>query len=200
MAPTQRQSLPGLRLIELAARLEPNDTVPIEFLPGQGPEDRLGRDRGRARHAFRAGPGGRPFAMRFRRPGPDGTGCRWTTSWTMDAGLGGLEFLAGSPLADLELAPLNPDLGQYFGTTEGVLVISAPQGRSPGPQGRRRGPGGGRPEAGRPLPPAAHLAELRSGRNLQAGHPAEPEAGDGDRPAWATARPRCQCAPAHRCP
>jgi S1-C subfamily serine protease len=30
-------------------------------------------------------------------------------------------------LADLELAPLNPDLGQYFGTSEGVLVINVPQ-------------------------------------------------------------------------
>ena len=26
-----RQSLPGLRLIELAARLEPGDTVPVEY-------------------------------------------------------------------------------------------------------------------------------------------------------------------------
>jgi S1-C subfamily serine protease len=34
--------------------------------------------------------------------------------------------LYGSPLAHLELAPLNPDLGQYFGTNTGVLVISVP--------------------------------------------------------------------------
>ena len=37
-----------------------------------------------------------------------------------------MPFLYGSPLADLELAPLNPDLGQYFGTESGVLVISVP--------------------------------------------------------------------------
>jgi len=36
-------------------------------------------------------------------------------------------FLYGSPLADLELAPLNPDLGQYFGASSGVLVVSAPK-------------------------------------------------------------------------
>jgi S1-C subfamily serine protease len=37
------------------------------------------------------------------------------------------EFLADSPLGDLEVAPLNPELGQYFGTTDGVLVIRAPK-------------------------------------------------------------------------
>jgi membrane-associated protease RseP (regulator of RpoE activity) len=30
-------------------------------------------------------------------------------------------------IADLELAPLNADLGNYFGTTEGVLVINTPK-------------------------------------------------------------------------
>jgi hypothetical protein len=34
-------------------------------------------------------------------------------------------FLA-SPLGNLQLAPLNPDLGRYFGTDDGVLVISVP--------------------------------------------------------------------------
>ena len=36
-------------------------------------------------------------------------------------------FRSGGPLADLELAPLNPDLGAYFGTSDGVLVIDAPE-------------------------------------------------------------------------
>ena len=30
----ERQSLPGLRLVELAARLEPGDTVPVEYRRG----------------------------------------------------------------------------------------------------------------------------------------------------------------------
>jgi membrane-associated protease RseP (regulator of RpoE activity) len=117
-----RQSLPGLRLIELAARLEPSDTVAVEFL------------RGKDRRT--AGPGGgHPFVMRFRGDGPHDD-VRLPAGDFMDMGPGErFEFLAGSPLGDLELAPLNPDLGQYFGTTEGVLVIRAPKGGTLGLKG-----------------------------------------------------------------
>jgi membrane-associated protease RseP (regulator of RpoE activity) len=122
-----RQSLPGLRLIELAARLEPSDTVAVEFLRGKDrrtvslvTEDEP--------DMVMAGPeGGRPFVMRFRGEGPHDDP-RMHIDGMMDMGPGErFEFLAGSPLGDLELAPLNPDLGQYFGTTEGVLVIQAPK-------------------------------------------------------------------------
>jgi hypothetical protein len=122
-----RQSLPGLRLIELAARLEPADTVPIEFLRGKDrrtvsvvTEDEP--------DMVMAGPGGgRPFVMRFRGDGPHDD-ARLPVGDFMEMGPGErFEFLAHSPLGDLELAPLNPDLGQYFGTTEGVLVIRAPK-------------------------------------------------------------------------
>ena len=186
----RRQSLPGLRLIELAARLEPADTVPVEFLRGKDrktvsvvTEDEPDSWSGR-RPGWR-----RPFTMRFLpAPAPTRTGCRMPADDMMDMGPGDrFEFLAGSPLGDLELAPLNPDLGQYFGTTDGVLVIRAPKDGTLGLKGGDVVQAvDGRKPAG-PVPPAADLAELRSGRNLQAGHPAEPEAGDGRRPAWASA-------------
>lgn len=132
----RRQSLPGLRLIELAARLEPSDTVPIEFLRGKDrrtvsvvTEDEP--------DAFAEGPGGgRPFSMRLFRP--DGAHDRMPlpAGDFMDMGPGDrFEFLAGSPLGELELAPLNPDLGQYFGTSDGVLVIHAPKDGSLGLKG-----------------------------------------------------------------
>jgi hypothetical protein len=122
-----RQSLPGLRLIELAARLGPRDTVPVEFLRGKDrrtvsvvTEDEP--------DTFVQGSGGRPFTMRFFRPGAGRDQMPLPAGDFMDFGPGErFEFLAGSPLGDLELAPLNPDLGAYFGTTEGVLVIRAPK-------------------------------------------------------------------------
>ena len=122
-----RQSLPGLRLIELAARLEPADTVPIEFVRG--------KDRRTASvvtedetDVVMAGPGsGRPFVMRFRGDGPHDDP-RIHVDDMLDMGPGArFEFMGNSPLGDLELAPLNPELGQYFGATEGVLVIRAPK-------------------------------------------------------------------------
>jgi S1-C subfamily serine protease len=114
----RRHSQPGLRLIELAARLEPNDTVSLEF--------RRGKDRKTVSVVTEdepdvwEGPAGPPaHAFRFR--GPDGDG-RMAVGGFMDR----WDF-PGRPLAELELAPLNPDLGQYFGTSDGVLVISVPK-------------------------------------------------------------------------
>jgi hypothetical protein len=37
------------------------------------------------------------------------------------------EFFMGSPWGGIELVKLNPDLGDYFGTREGVLVVRAPE-------------------------------------------------------------------------
>ncbi|MGN6393069.1 MAG: PDZ domain-containing protein [Gemmatimonadales bacterium] len=121
----RRQSLPGLRLIELAARLEPNDTVSVEFLRGKDHKavSLVTEDEP---ESFAQGPDGHRFMMRFSGPGPHD---RLRVGDFMDEmGPGDrFEFLTEGSLGDLELAPLNPDLGAYFGTTEGVLVIRAPR-------------------------------------------------------------------------
>jgi membrane-associated protease RseP (regulator of RpoE activity) len=120
-----RQSLPGLRLIELAARLQPNDTVPVEFLRGKDRKTVSVVTEDEPDVFVEGHEGPRGFGMQFMRPGP---GERMLVRDFQDMGPGGhFEFLAGGPLADLDLAPLNADLARYFGTTEGVLVVRAPR-------------------------------------------------------------------------
>jgi S1-C subfamily serine protease len=121
------RSVPGLRLIELAARLEPNDTIPVEF--------RRGKDRKTVSVVTADEPdvfvrGGRPGrSMMFQYGPPDARYPMSLDDSEFEGRIGGLgAFLYGSPLADLELAPLNSDLAPYFGTTTGVLVVSAPSG------------------------------------------------------------------------
>jgi S1-C subfamily serine protease len=120
-ANSDQESLPGLRLIELAARLEPNDTIPVEFRRGKDRKTVSVVTADEPDILFRAGPGGRGFA--FRSLGPEGPPMS-VEDFDREVGPA---FLYGSPLADVELAPLNPDLGRYFGTSEGVLVVSVPK-------------------------------------------------------------------------
>lgn len=132
------ESLPGVRLVELASRLAPNDTISVEFRRGR--ETRTvelvtaGGDREGRVMVRRFGDGdGMPFA--FGGPLPEGMELELRREMERSGvpprmrvpGPGTFTFRYGGPLADLELAPLNPELGAYFGTTEGVLVISAPK-------------------------------------------------------------------------
>ena len=116
-----RESLPGLRLIELAATLEPNDTIPVEFRRGKERKTVSVVTADEPNIVFRGRPGGGSFDFRYPSQGrmaiPPGDEDIFVEA----------PFLYGSPLAHLELAPLNQDLGQYFGSTTGVLVISVPR-------------------------------------------------------------------------
>jgi S1-C subfamily serine protease len=107
-----RESLPGLHLIELAARLEPNDTIPVELRRGKDRKSVSVVTGDEPAVIFEGRPGG-GRSMSFRL-GPDGPGRM------------GIPF-EDTDMGDLELAPLNPDLGQYFGAPSGVLVISVPK-------------------------------------------------------------------------
>jgi hypothetical protein len=140
----REQSPPGMALSLLAAGLDPGDTVAVEY--------RRGTDRRNASIVA----GDEPFFSRFTTPdggfgfafgdsgeGPDGMVRSWSRVGpdgdTLRARLESrgvrermrqappMMFVMGTQLEDLELAPLNPDLGRYFGTSKGILVINVPE-------------------------------------------------------------------------
>lgn len=120
-------SAPGLRLIALATELEPSDTVDVQ----------LRRDATTLQLIIV--PDAWPTLVEeWRTPRGD-----WGVAFGRDSVFVEMErsyprvqmrvlrhdgntFFFRGWLFDLELAPMNPELGGYFGTSEGVLVISAP--------------------------------------------------------------------------
>jgi S1-C subfamily serine protease len=140
-----------MRLVEIVAQLGPNDTVPVEY--------RRGKDKKRTTvvtaaepdnlavittpdggYKIRVMPGGEEYFVgrmpdaralelaiqrsemaRSMAPRPEGRMPRMT-AWPL--------------MLHLELAPLNPRLGSYFGTSEGVLVVDV---GDPAPLGLKAG-------------------------------------------------------------
>lgn len=134
------RSGPGVALIELAAGVSPGDTVAIEYRRGKirknasliaGDEPFLtwiGPDGGFG-YAFGEGddrPGWVPPVEGMRLRG-DSDHIRFESRQGPFKMPPGGFFRMGTPLEDLELAPLNRDLGRYFGTSAGVLVIRVPE-------------------------------------------------------------------------
>lgn len=144
------RSVPGVRLIKLALGINPGDSVVVQYRRGktQRVATVVAGDEPNSTWSYRTNgqlysgsgiltpqplvsgtrPGRRldleirndsmffssdslalgPMITRLQRPMPQA-------------------FLMGSPLANLELAPVNAELGRYFGTPEGVLVINLPE-------------------------------------------------------------------------
>jgi len=103
-AEDEEESGPGTKLVELARGLEPGDTVQLEY--------RRGSDSKKATLVAER----LPHLEMFRLPEPPAMPRMPEMNF---------EFF-GSPWGDLEVVSLNPDLGEYFGTKEGVLVVKAP--------------------------------------------------------------------------
>ncbi|HTC23522.1 MAG TPA: PDZ domain-containing protein, partial [Gemmatimonadales bacterium] len=151
------RSLPGLRLIEVAARLGPNDTVQVEF-QRSGTKQHVGLvTAGDPAVLGLGGPRVLPFVM---PNGPDVEALGGGSDLeNLDVRLPRVAMLIGGELSELELAPLNPELGQYFGTSEGVLVVSAPKGS---PLGLKGGDVVQSVDGRKPASPAQLLRILRS--------------------------------------
>ncbi len=100
------ESGPGRKLVELARKLEPGDTVRVEY--------RRGSDTKKV--TLVTEDLGSRFQMEM--PGP---------RVMIAPGMPDMGFeLFDGPWGDLRFVSLNPDLGEYFGTKEGVLVVKAP--------------------------------------------------------------------------
>jgi S1-C subfamily serine protease len=109
---------PDQRLLRMARRLEPGDTVKLDYR--RGTESRtatvVADDKGPHMLAF---PDMRGFERRFEGMGRefDRMGRRFGEEFDI--------HVHRRP-GGLELVELNPDLGEYFGTKEGLLVVRAP--------------------------------------------------------------------------
>lgn len=108
-------SRPGMRLIELASRLAQGDSVRLELRRGTQPVnltvvagesgmDEMARSRTLRVQPFAGGP------MIPTRVPFSGRSETFTFS--------------GGPFADIELVKVNPGLADYFGTSEGLLVVN----------------------------------------------------------------------------
>jgi S1-C subfamily serine protease len=110
------ESGPGMKLLELARALEPGDTVRVEYRRGTETKTAtlVAEDLGGAR--FQYGP--------MIAPMPD---VRMFIQPDMDEFRGDIELgMLGmrSPWSGVEFVKVGPDLGEYFGVTEGLLVVS----------------------------------------------------------------------------
>jgi len=138
--PGVRVSNPGFRLVELVAQLQPNDTVAVEFRRGKEQKsvkvvtaaeaDNLAVMVGpEGDYRFKVMPDGEEFSL-----GQDNAQRALELTLrrsemargAMAPGGAPYAFMGPGPLLDLELAPVNPQLGSYFGTTVGVLVVDVP--------------------------------------------------------------------------
>ncbi|HXL11718.1 MAG TPA: PDZ domain-containing protein [Gemmatimonadales bacterium] len=111
------ESGPGAKLVELARKLEPGDTVQLEYRRG-GDSKKATLVAEELSASFRIEMP--KIAMTMPRVAPG------MPEMPEMPGMEGWALSFGSPWGDLELVNLNPDLGEYFGTKDGVLVVKAP--------------------------------------------------------------------------
>ena len=122
VAADEDQSGPGMKLIQLARKLDPGDTVKIEYRRGSDTKTATIVAQDVEPSWTMAGPGA--MAMPHIDVNPEMHMGPWTGTLAPGAmKMDGFSFCYGDSWCDLDLVSLNPDLGSYFGTSDGVLVV-----------------------------------------------------------------------------
>ncbi len=109
VARNEDESGPGHKLIELVGALDPGDTARVEYRRGSETKT-VNIVTDEQRHTVWSGDG--PMIGQFeqlKRP-----------MALMGEGFG---FCFGDAWCDLDLVTMSPDLGEYFGTRDGILVV-----------------------------------------------------------------------------
>lgn len=134
------RSQPGLRLLDLASGLSAGDTVAVEYRRGKVRKTvqlvtsdmdgmmtySVSGDTGMP-FFFRPAPGGAfQYGFKIPEPGQMPFAGNFEPDQMFPAMRDQVFLRIGSPLGDMEFAPINPDLGHYFGVTDGILVLSVP--------------------------------------------------------------------------
>lgn len=118
---------PGQKLVELAQALSPGDTVKVEYRRGTATRSAtiVAADLGGAAWSWTPGPGAGDV-IRLRRGLADRERAFVEIERDM-AGMGeGFQFRFDGGGPGLDLAEMNAGLGEYFGTSKGVLVLENP--------------------------------------------------------------------------
>lgn len=114
---------PGAKLVDLVGDLNPGDTVKVEYRRGSDTRTAtlITDEQGYAWS------GQLPSVREFDRlPSVSLDVPRMSMPLMVGPDQSGFSFCFGDAWCDLDLVTLNSDLGDYFGTKEGVLVIKAP--------------------------------------------------------------------------
>lgn len=121
VAADEDESGPGMKLVQLAHKLEPGDTVKLEYRRGSDTKTATIVAQDVEPNWTLAGPG----AMAMPRPEVEMHMGPMTGMLAPTMKMDGFSFCYGDSWCDLDLVSLNPDLGTYFGTSDGVLVVKS---------------------------------------------------------------------------